>query len=46
MIIISDTANNRLVVINEETMSCSDIIGNGKIGLVDGSYEEAQFHHP
>jgi hypothetical protein len=46
LIIISDTANNRLVVINEETMTCSDVIGNGRIGLVDGNYEEAQFHHP
>lgn len=33
-------------MINEETMSCTDIIGNGRIGLVDGNYEEAQFHHP
>jgi hypothetical protein len=27
-------------------MECTDIIGSGKIGLVDGNYQEAQFHHP
>ena len=46
LIIVSDTANNRIVIINEETMQFEDQIGNGKIGLVDGSYNEAQFHHP
>jgi hypothetical protein len=33
-------------MINEETMSCTNIIGSGRMGLVDGSYSEAQFHHP
>ena len=46
LIVVSDTANNRLVIINEDTMQFEDQIGNGKIGLVDGSYNEAQFHHP
>ena len=46
LIIVSDTANNRIVIINEETMQFEDQIGNGKIGLVDGNYNEAQFHHP
>lgn len=46
MMLISDSANNRIVVINEETMECLDVIGNGKIGLVDGEYNEVQFHHP
>lgn len=27
-------------------MEFEDQIGNGKIGLVDGAYNEAQFHHP
>ena len=27
-------------------MTFEDQIGNGKIGLVDGTYSEAQFHHP
>jgi hypothetical protein len=41
LVVISDSANNRLVVINEETLECDFIIGNGKVGLVDGSYTEA-----
>lgn len=44
--IISDTGNNRLVLINEETFECIGTIGNGKVGLVDGNYEETSFHHP
>ena len=46
LLVISDSANNRLVVVNEETMECVYTIGNGKVGLVDGSYRETQFHHP
>ena len=41
LMIISDTGNNRLVLINEETMECKGIIGTGKVGLVDGNFEEA-----
>jgi hypothetical protein len=44
--LISDTGNNRLVLINEETHECIGTLGNGKVGLVDGSYEESSFHHP
>lgn len=39
--IISDTGNNRLVLINEENMTCVGIIGTGKVGLVDGNFNEA-----
>ena len=46
IIVVSDSANNRLVLINEDTMQFMEQIGNGKIGLVDGGYNEAQFHHP
>ena len=41
VLVISDTANNRLVLVNEETMEFMEQIGNGKIGLVDGSFKEA-----
>ena len=41
LLVIADSANNRLVLINEETMTCTGVIGNGRIGLVDGNYEEA-----
>ena len=48
MLVISDTGNNRLVLVNAETFKTIDIIGNdeGQIGLIDGSFEEACFHHP
>lgn len=41
LLVISDSANNRLVVVNEETMRCQHVIGTGKIGLVDGEFGEA-----
>ena len=44
--VISDTGNNRLILVNEETLQCIAVIGNGKVGLIDGSFEEASFHHP
>lgn len=31
---------------NADSMECMDAIGNGFIGLVDGSYDEASFHQP
>ena len=46
LLVISDSANNRILIINEETMQFQDQIGNSKIGLVDGDFVEAQFHHP
>lgn len=46
LLVISDTGNNRLVIVDEESYECLEVIGNGKQGLIDGSYEDAQFHHP
>ena len=43
---ISDTGNNRLVIVNAETHEFIDAIGTGQIGLIDGAYNEACFHHP
>lgn len=45
---ISDTGNNRLLLVNAMTYKCVDVVGNseGNIGLIDGSFEEACFHHP
>ena len=43
---ISDTGNNRIVIVNAETHEYIDSIGTGQIGLIDGSYDEACFHHP
>jgi hypothetical protein len=44
--VISDTGNNRIVIINEETMRCQQVIGNSKPGLIDGSASDAQFYNP
>jgi len=41
MICISDTGNNRIVIIDEATHECLFTVGNGRVGLVDGSVEEA-----
>ena len=41
---IADSANNRILIINEETYEFLHVIGNGKVGLVDGSFDEVQFH--
>lgn len=43
---MADSGNNRIVIINEETRECIDVIGNSEIGLVDGSFDEASFHFP
>jgi len=40
LIVISDSANNRIVIIKEETLECLHVVGNGKIGLVDGNFDE------
>ena len=46
LLIISDTANNRLIIVNEDTMEFESQVGTGEVGLVDGSFSEAQFHNP
>ena len=42
VMVISDTGNNRIVLVNIETMECT--IGNWYIGLVDGDFNECSFH--
>jgi hypothetical protein len=46
LLVISDTGNNRIILVNAETLKCVDVIGSGNVGLVDGSFSEACFHHP
>ncbi len=38
LIVISDSANNRVIIVREDTLECVHVVGNGKIGLVDGSF--------
>lgn len=40
VMVISDTGNNRVVLVNIETLECIDTIGNCYIGLVDGDFNE------
>ncbi|HUG17569.1 MAG TPA: thioredoxin-like domain-containing protein [Planctomycetaceae bacterium] len=42
---ISDSNNNRIVITTLDG-ELIDIIGNGQMGLADGSYQEAMFDHP
>lgn len=46
LIVIADSGNNRLILVDESTLACLDVIGSGQKGLVDGSYAEAAFHNP
>lgn len=46
ILVVSDSGNNRVLIFDEETKECMDVIGNSQVGLVDGSYEETSFHYP
>jgi hypothetical protein len=43
--VIADSSNNRYVIVDLQKMECLEVIGNGKIGYKEGSFEEAEFHH-
>lgn len=45
VLIIADSSNNRFVVVDTETHKCLQVIGTGKMGYKEGSFEEAQFYH-
>jgi hypothetical protein len=44
LLIIADMGNHRILVVNEETYHCLEVIGNGKSGYCDGSFQDAQFN--
>jgi len=47
LLVISDTGNNRILLISiDEKYKCLEVIGSGGLGLVDGDFTEAMFHHP
>ena len=46
VMVISDTGNNKIVLVNIETLECIDTIGNWYVGLVDGDFTEWSFHQP
>ena len=45
-IYISDSANNRIVKVNENTQAASTLAGTGLPGTVDGPSYQAQFNNP
>jgi len=45
IMVIADSSNNRFVIVDLLTMKCLDVIGNGKLGDKDGSFNEAEFFH-
>lgn len=48
LLVISDTGNNRILIVNANNFQGIDVVGNreGNIGLIDGEFEDACFHHP
>ncbi len=43
---ISDSNNNRIVVLSLDNHSVLEVIGGGEIGFEDGDFEKALFNHP
>ena len=43
---ISDSNNNRIVVLSLSDYSVIDIVGSGETDLVNGGFDEAAFNHP
>ena len=45
LLIISDSSNNRYLILNGETHEFIEQIGTGRIGYKEGSFDEAEFYH-
>ncbi len=43
---IADSVNHRLVIADLQTFEVLDVIGTGRQGYTDGSFDEAQFYKP
>lgn len=43
---ISDSNHNRIVVASLDDGTVLEVVGSGRIGLLDGGFEEAAFNHP
>lgn len=43
---IADSNHNRIVVASLDDYAVKEVIGEGSIGLKDGEFAAAQFHHP
>lgn len=43
---VADSGNNRILIIDEETLECTGVIGSGVRGEDDGSFSSCSFYHP
>lgn len=43
---ISDSNNNRIIIMDLKNNEIKDVIGKGSIGREDGSFENSEFNHP
>ena len=46
ILVIADSSNNRLVIIDAATNQFLEQVGNGKNNYKEGSFEEAEFSLP
>lgn len=46
LLFVSDSGNNWVLVIDEKTLECIDVIGSGTWGDIDGSFSECSLYHP
>ena len=46
LLIISDSNNNRICIVDEDTKQLVEIIGSGKVGFIDGISNECSFNSP
>lgn len=46
ILVVSDSGNERVLIINESTLECVDVIGTGTRGDADGDFKTACLNHP
>ena len=45
LLIVADSSNNRVLVLDAATNKFLEQIGSGVSGFKDGNFSKAQFHH-
>lgn len=45
LLVIADSSNNRFLILDADRNQFIEQIGNGKIGYVEGAFNEAEFYH-
>ena len=46
ILFISDSGNNRVLVVDEASLTCIEVIGSGIRGDEDGTFENSKLYHP